>query len=41
MLPADMIVLKTNKSEGIVYLETSGLDGEKTLKNRYVNKFLQ
>jgi magnesium-transporting ATPase (P-type) len=27
MLPADMIALRTSKPEGILYLETSGLDG--------------
>jgi magnesium-transporting ATPase (P-type) len=36
ILPADMIALKTAKPEGVLYLETSGLDGEKALKNRYV-----
>lgn len=38
ILPADMIALKTSKSDGVLYLETSGLDGEKALKNKYVSR---
>lgn len=36
-----MVALKTARPEGVLYLETSGLDGEKALKNRYVSRLFQ
>jgi len=38
-IPADMIVIDTGFSEGICYVETSSLDGEKTLKLKVANKY--
>ena len=35
VLPADCILLKTCKPDGMVYVETSALDGERNLKPRY------
>ena len=38
-IPADMIVIDSGFSEGICYVETSSLDGEKTLKLKVANKY--
>ena len=38
-IPADMIVIDSGFSEGICYIETSSLDGEKTLKLKVANKY--
>ena len=35
--PADIVLFDSNNSEGICYVETSNLDGEKTLKKRFPN----
>ena len=35
VLPADCILLKTCKPDGMAYVETSALDGERNLKPRY------
>ena len=40
-IPADMILLDTSFKEGICYVETSSLDGEKTLKLKVTNKYTQ
>ena len=32
MLPADIVVIKSSLENGMCFLETSSLDGEKTLK---------
>ena len=40
-IPADMILIDTTFKEGICYVETSSLDGEKTLKLKVANKFTQ
>ena len=40
-IPADMILLDTTFKEGICYVETSSLDGEKTLKLKVTNKYTQ
>ena len=37
-VPADCIVIDTNLNEGLCYLETSSLDGEKNLKEKYCYK---
>lgn len=34
VFPADLIVLATNQENGVCYMETSSLDGEKSLKER-------
>ena len=36
-LPADIIILDSNLKEGVSYIETATLDGEKTLKNKISN----
>ena len=36
MIPADILVLRTNDSNGLCYIETSNLDGESNLKQREV-----
>lgn len=36
--PADLILLDSNLKEGICFIETGTLDGEKTLKNKIANK---
>jgi phospholipid-translocating ATPase len=38
-IPADMIVIDSGFSEGICYVETSSLDGEKTLKLKVASKY--
>ena len=40
-IPADMILLDSTFKEGICYVETSSLDGEKTLKLKVTNKYTQ
>ena len=40
-IPADMILLDTTFKEGTCYVETSSLDGEKTLKLKVTNKYTQ
>ena len=40
-IPADMIIIDSGFSEGICYVETSSLDGEKTLKLKVANKYTQ
>ena len=40
-IPADMILIDTGFGEGICYVETSSLDGEKTLKLKVANKYTQ
>ena len=40
-IPADMILLDTGFGEGTCYVETSSLDGEKTLKLKVANKHTQ
>ena len=40
-IPADMILIDTGFEEGICYVETSSLDGEKTLKLKVANKYTQ
>ena len=40
-IPADMILIDTTFKEGICYVETSSLDGEKTLKLKVANKYTQ
>jgi P-type E1-E2 ATPase len=37
-IPADMILLDTTFKEGICYVETSSLDGEKALKLKVSNR---
>lgn len=37
VIPADIIILDSNKGEGHCFVETSNLDGEKTLKKRVPN----
>lgn len=36
--PADMILVDSNEKEGLAYIETGTLDGEKTLKNKLATK---
>jgi len=38
-IPADMILIDSGFSEGICYVETSSLDGEKTLKLKVANRY--
>ena len=38
-IPTDMILIDSGFSEGICYVETSSLDGEKTLKLKVANKY--
>ena len=38
-IPTDMILIDSGLSEGICYVETSSLDGEKTLKLKVANKY--
>ena len=38
-IPTDMILIDTSFSEGICYVETSSLDGEKNLKLKATNKY--
>ena len=38
-IPADMILIDSGFSEGTCYVETSSLDGEKTLKLKVANKY--
>ena len=40
-VPADMILIDSGFGEGICYVETSSLDGEKTLKLKVANKYTQ
>ena len=40
-IPADMILLDTTFKEGICYVETSSLDGEKALKLKVANRYTQ
>jgi len=40
-IPADMILIDSCFSEGTCYVETSSLDGEKTLKLKISNKYTQ
>ena len=40
-IPADMLLIDTTFKEGICYVETSSLDGEKTLKLKVANKYTQ
>ena len=40
-IPADMILIDTGFGEGTCYVETSSLDGEKTLKLKVSNKYTQ
>ena len=40
-IPADMVLIDTGFGEGICYVETSSLDGEKTLKLKVANKYTQ
>ena len=40
-IPADMILIDSGFGEGICYVETSSLDGEKTLKLKVANKYTQ
>ena len=40
-IPADMILIDSGLGEGICYVETSSLDGEKTLKLKVANKYTQ
>ena len=40
-IPADMLLVDTTFKEGICYVETSSLDGEKTLKLKVANKYTQ
>ena len=40
-IPADMILIDSEFSEGTCYVETSSLDGEKTLKLKVANKYTQ
>ena len=40
-IPADMILIDSGFSEGTCYVETSSLDGEKTLKLKVANKYTQ
>lgn len=39
--PADLVLLSTSSIDGICYIQTSSLDGEKTLKKRRVPKKLE
>jgi phospholipid-transporting ATPase len=38
-VPADMILIDSGFREGACYVETSSLDGEKTLKLKVANKY--
>jgi phospholipid-transporting ATPase len=40
-IPADMILIDSGFIEGTCYVETSSLDGEKTLKLKVANKYTQ
>ena len=40
-IPADMILIDSGFEEGTCYVETSSLDGEKTLKLKVANKYSQ
>ena len=40
-IPSDMILIDTGFGEGTCYVETSSLDGEKTLKLKVANKYTQ
>ena len=40
-IPADIILIDTGFGEGTCYVETSSLDGEKTLKLKVANKYTQ
>ena len=40
-IPADIILIDSGFSEGTCYVETSSLDGEKTLKLKVANKYTQ
>ena len=40
-IPADMVLIDSGFGEGICYVETSSLDGEKTLKLKVANKYTQ
>ena len=40
-VPADMILIDSSFREGTCYMETSSLDGEKTLKLKVANKYTQ
>ena len=39
-VPADIILLSTNRDDGSCFIETSTLDGEKNLKSRKVQEIL-
>jgi len=39
--PADLILLSTSSIDGICYIQTSSLDGEKTLKKRRVPRNIE
>ena len=41
VLPADCILLKTEKPDGLAYVETSALDGERNLKPRFAPMEIQ
>jgi magnesium-transporting ATPase (P-type) len=41
IIPADMILIDSGFIEGTCYVETSSLDGEKTLKLKVANKYTQ
>ena len=41
IIPADMILIDSGFIEGTCYVETSSLDGEKTLKLKVANKYIQ
>ena len=40
-MPADCILLKTTKPDGLAYVETSALDGERNLKPRFAPMEIQ
>ena len=40
-IPADMVLIDSGFEEGTCYVETSSLDGEKTLKLKVANKYTQ
>ncbi len=36
VIPADILLIRSSEAEGCAYVETSNLDGETSLKQRYV-----
>ena len=40
VLPADLLIFQTSGEEGICYIETSNLDGERNLKPKYNVKLI-